>query len=111
MSYTNGTVLLEINGANYSANLYGGKYNVSLTLTNNSYSYKWYAYGNGTQNNLNVSATRNYVVNSLTYPAISVTVPANNSYVNSSSVTINLTLSEAGSCLYNLNNGINISMN
>jgi flagellin-like protein len=62
---TNGTVLLEINGENRTANLVSGNiYNVSFTITSGTYSYKWYAFGSGISNLINVSIVRNYVVDS-----------------------------------------------
>ncbi|MFA5953612.1 MAG: hypothetical protein WC812_03395, partial [Candidatus Pacearchaeota archaeon] len=63
---TNGTVWLEFNGVNYSAtNLSVNNFGVYLTngLSAGSYSYIWWAYGNGTNNNLNSSQSRDYYVN------------------------------------------------
>lgn len=60
---TNGTVILEINGANYTALNTSNIYNVSLTLTGGTYNYRWIAYGNGTQKNQNLSLSRIYIVN------------------------------------------------
>ena len=62
---TNGTVLLEIDGANYTAtNLTFNVYNVSVNLTaGGTYSYRWHAWGNGTTNRYNASSVRRYTVN------------------------------------------------
>ena len=62
---TNGTVLLQINNTNYTAqNLTSNVYNVSVSLTNGTYSYYWGSWGNGTGHNYNSSGTRSYTVNS-----------------------------------------------
>ncbi len=62
---TNGTVFLYINGNNYTAtNLSANVFNVSVSLPAGSYSYYWISWGNGSLNNMNVSATINYVINS-----------------------------------------------
>ena len=62
---TNGTVLLSINGTNYTAtNLTVNMYNVTLTgLLNGTYSYNWSSYGSGSSHLFNISNTRNYTVN------------------------------------------------
>jgi len=62
---TNGTVLLEINGTNVTAtNLTLNVYNVSYDfITNDTYTYRWHSWGNGTLENYNVSDDRSYVVN------------------------------------------------
>ncbi len=66
---TNGTVLLEINSTNYTAtNLISNIYNASVFLTQGTYDYRWHAYGDGYDNNYNVSENQTYVVNSLTIP-------------------------------------------
>ncbi len=61
---TNGTVLLEVNGTNYTAsNLMGDVYNVSVFLVAGSYVYRWHSWGDGVDENYNVSVDRDYVVN------------------------------------------------
>ncbi|MEK6859219.1 MAG: Ig-like domain-containing protein, partial [Nanoarchaeota archaeon] len=64
---TNASVMLYINGANYSAiNLSAKEYNVSVSgLAAGTYSYKWISFGNGPARNMNVSETRSYDVNSV----------------------------------------------
>ena len=60
---TNRTVLLEINGTNYTANNISlNVWNYSLILTNATYEYKWISFGNGTLNNINVSIAKNYTL-------------------------------------------------
>ncbi|MBS3078510.1 right-handed parallel beta-helix repeat-containing protein, partial [Candidatus Pacearchaeota archaeon] len=82
---TNGSVWLEINNTNVSAeNLSANVYNASYNfLLNGTYSYKWHSWGNGASNNYNVSNTRNYTVNNslssgMTYPSF---VNLTNNYV------------------------------
>gem|GEM_PF-3315890 len=62
---TNGTVLLEINNTNITAtNLTTIKFNTSYAfITNNTYTYKWHAWGSGPDNNYNASDTKYYFVN------------------------------------------------
>lgn len=62
---TNATVLLEINGANYSAsNLSSTLFNKTLTtLTAGTYPYRWHSWGNGTSHNYNQSGLLYYTVN------------------------------------------------
>ena len=116
VSYTNGTVWLQINSTNVSsANLSQWVYNTTHGFTTNgTYSYIWWAYGNGTSNNLNSSATitRVYQVNvtsDSTPPTITINSPLNISYTNTTSV-FNATINENGTCIYSLNSGANISM-
>ena len=72
---TNGTAKLEINGVNTTVtNLTGNIfYATSQNLSNGTYSYIWYSWGNGTNHYLNNSLTRNYIVNTsdLIYPQFS----------------------------------------
>jgi len=80
---TNGTVLLEINNTNYTATNMSGDaevFNVSLSMVNNTYNYKWWSWGNGTSHNLNGSITRSYTVNTsdTSAPSISLINPLNN---------------------------------
>ncbi|MDP1729284.1 MAG: right-handed parallel beta-helix repeat-containing protein, partial [archaeon] len=62
---TNGTVILEINGLNITAeNLTSNVYNISYNFASaGTYSYRWLAYGNGTFNQFNSSETRYYLIN------------------------------------------------
>ena len=62
---TNGTVILEIEGINYTAsNTTAFAFNVSIPLTSSGdYSYYWGSWGNGTFNNYNVSGIRYYSIN------------------------------------------------
>jgi hypothetical protein len=63
---TNGTVFLEIDGTNYTAeNVTSDVYNVSVSLTSSGdYLYYWASWGNGTDSNYNVSGIRYYTINS-----------------------------------------------
>jgi len=72
---TNGTVWLEINNTNITAtNITSDVYNASAVFsTNGTYSYRWHSWGNGTDENYNVSAERSYTVNT-TYE-LSITDP------------------------------------
>jgi len=78
---TNGTVLLEINGTNVTASnaTYGDSiYNATYTFTNHgNYVYRWYAYGNGATNLLNVSASRIYMVANDTTSPVFTYIPPN----------------------------------
>ena len=125
LTNTNGTVWLSINGTNYSATNVSNVYNVSVNLTSSgNYNYTWYAYGNGLNNLLNVSGTRNYIVNTSptnafvnldwVYPTenINVTqlewfnVTVNVSCSNADCGNINVTLDPTGS-VYVLRGGDN----
>jgi len=69
---SNGTVLLEINGTNYSAvNVGGDVYSVNVALTTGKHSYRWHSWGNGQSKDYNVSSTRNYTVLYSGIPSIS----------------------------------------
>ncbi|VVB78603.1 Uncharacterised protein [uncultured archaeon] len=60
---TNGTVLLQINNANYSAtNTTSEDYTALVSMSTGDYNYNWVAFGNGGNNNLNSSITRIYSV-------------------------------------------------
>ncbi|MBT7002032.1 hypothetical protein HN949_05080, partial [archaeon] len=60
---TNGTVWLEINNTNYTANnLSINVWNYSFYLVNGTYNYTWWAYGNGTGEDLNSSSLQNYFI-------------------------------------------------
>ena len=66
LSKTNGTVIININGNNYTSNnLTANEYNVSVNLNAGNYNYFWVSYGNGTSANYNSSETRYYTVNSI----------------------------------------------
>jgi len=64
---TNGTVLLEVNGANYTAtNLTSDVYNVSVPgLAIGDYTYYWHSYGNGTLNNFNSSSSLSFSISAV----------------------------------------------
>jgi hypothetical protein len=64
---TNGSALLQINNANYTArNSTANVYNVSANFSSaGTYNYRWISWGNGTNNNFNISESRSYVVNSV----------------------------------------------
>jgi hypothetical protein len=81
---TNGTVWLSINNANYSAlNSTSNVYSVSLYLgSSGTYSYNWYAYGNGTSTLINRSGTYYYTIN---YSGSSGSPPEENQTTTSSS--------------------------
>jgi len=65
VTHTNGTVWLELDGNNYTANnLTATMYNVSIPFSPaGDYNYFWGAYGNGSDNNINTSATFIYTIN------------------------------------------------
>ena len=94
---TNGTVWLEINNTDVLAsnisNVYSANYSFVL---NGTYNYRWWAYGNGTENNVNMSELSNYFVLPDPYPNISFSNPtaANNSYLNSNSIYANISSSD-----------------
>jgi hypothetical protein len=62
---TNGTVKLEINGGNITmTNRTRSDYNATFTFSYGKvYTYKYWSYGNGTSQFINVSPTMNYQVN------------------------------------------------
>jgi len=71
---TNGTVLLDINGSNFTAsNSAGDVYNFSVTIATGVYPYRWHSWGNGTSANYNSSIELSYTVNA-TPPVISRTL-------------------------------------
>jgi len=69
---TNGTVWLEINNTNITAiNFTSGMYSANYTFTSNgTYSYRWWANGNGTGRKINSSYSINYFVNPSYIPNI-----------------------------------------
>jgi PGF-pre-PGF domain-containing protein len=89
LANTNGTIFLEINGANVTASNNSGNVNVFNATYNFSsggiYSYKWHSWGNGTSHNYNVSETRSYTINDTLAPIVTLTSPSNNSTQTSSS--------------------------
>ncbi|MEK6927925.1 MAG: LamG domain-containing protein, partial [Nanoarchaeota archaeon] len=107
LANTNGTVFLQIGGANYSAtNLSANVYNVSVNLNGGTYPYSWGAYGNGTLHNYNSSVIRNYFIWSDTVaPGVTIVSPTAEQNFTTSSVTFNVTLSENGSAWYTLLTG------
>ena len=114
LNNTNGTVWLEINNTNVSAtNITSNIYTSSYTFTlNKTYSYRWFAYGNGTSRNLNNSGLRNYsvIATDTTPPRITLTSPLNTSY-RTNTINVSLSLNEASSwCGYSLNGNSNVSL-
>ena len=88
---TNGTVILQIsnttnsvtNNVNYTAtNISSTIYTVSVNLTNATYNYIWYSFGNGTSHVVNNSPTRTYLLNDtdILPPQITIVSPTNGSY-------------------------------
>jgi hypothetical protein len=109
LTNTNGTVWLEINNTNITArNLTANVYNVSYAFTSNgTYSYKWWAYGNGTNKNINNSGIRYYTVNATTdttAPTINFTNPseASGTTLTRNNIVVNVTASDSGSGLKNI---------
>jgi len=100
---TNGTVWLEINGTNITAtNLTLDVYNASYDFTtNDTYTYRWHSWGNGTDENYNVSDDRNYVVNGISFGNLNVTLntptPDTTTDVNQNEIFwVNATINCAG---------------
>ena len=60
---TNGTAGVEFEGTNYSASNISDIFNTTITdIGAGTYSYYWWAYGNGTSANFNISGARSYTV-------------------------------------------------
>ena len=61
---TNGTTGLEINSINYTAiNTTSNIFNVSINFTSTGvHSYYWWSYGNGTNNNYNISISKDFTI-------------------------------------------------
>ena len=82
---TNGTVQLELNGINYTANnLTSNIYNVTVNLTTlGNYQYYWNSWGNGSINYYNISSLNWFSVNQTivtdTTPPYFTTIPDNTS--------------------------------
>jgi len=104
---TNRTVWFEINGTNYAANnISANTWNYSLTLTNGTYSYRWWAYGNGSSYLINNSGLRSYTISNydLTAPQITILSPLNINYTIS---LINFSLSSNENlslCMFSIDN-------
>lgn len=67
MTSTNGTVILQFAGTNYTASNNTADpevFNATVSITSGgNYPYNWTSYGNGTSNLYNISDNRNYFVN------------------------------------------------
>jgi hypothetical protein len=117
LANTNGTVILTINGTNYTASNNSGSanvFNVTTTLSNAGvYNYTWKSYGNGTSANYNVSETRSYTVNATVadaiYPIFSSYSDNNGSLVNSGTARFNVTLANTNGTVWLEINGQNIT--
>gem|GEM_PF-5512926 len=60
---TNGTAGLEFDGVNYTASNLSSVFNASVSdLAGGTYTYYWWAYGNGSSHNYNTSSVRYYTV-------------------------------------------------
>ena len=79
LSNANGTVILEIDNTNITAtNLSLNVYNVSYNfISNGTYSYKWYSWGNGTSHNPGVSIAILDMENLSSIPNLLITGPQN----------------------------------
>ena len=95
---TNGTVLLYINGTNYTAsNSTSNVYNTSAPfVTGGSYDYYWISWGNGTLHKYNQSSLRSYYVYppDTNYPQFSnfTTIPANSTAYSDGVYSFNATI-------------------
>ncbi|VVB78203.1 Uncharacterised protein [uncultured archaeon] len=85
---TNGTVILNINGASIyarsvSPNVYSANYTFSA---NNTFIYNWTAYSNGTSCLQSLSPNQYYTINNtdVVNPNATLLAPENNSYLNNS---------------------------
>jgi len=112
---TNGSVFLSINNTNYTAmNLTTSVYNVSVNLTNGTYSYYWGSWGNGTSTNYNISATRSYSVNysDVISPSINFTnpTPANGTVLTIPAIKVNTFVNTTSlkNVTYNLYNSLGL---
>lgn len=112
---TNGTVWLDINGNNYTATNVSGSatvFNATYTFTSGgTYSYRWWAYGNGSSTNKNKSDERNYTVNSsdLVYPQFSNLESNNDTLEVSGLGTFGVTITNTNGTAWLEINGVNIS--
>lgn len=107
----NGSAFVEINNTNYSATLTGDLANVSIDFDiNDSWTYYWGSWGNGTDSLYNFSITYAYTVNAtpeadITPPSITISYPTNITY-NTLINLLNYTIDEVdGSCWYSTDNG------
>ncbi|MFH1585758.1 MAG: LamG-like jellyroll fold domain-containing protein [archaeon] len=111
---TNGTVWLEINNTNYTAtNVTASVYNASVPFTaNGTYIYRWHSWGNGTEENYNVSGDRSYSVTRV-FPLINFTnpTPPNATTTSNTSIEINVSITEENldTVIWNWN-GTNFTM-
>ena len=108
---TNGTVLLQINNANYTAhNLSANVYNVSVSgLINGNYNYYWMSWGNGSSHLFNISGTRYYTVNASDsiYPVVNITYPFGINYnINVSTLNYTVVETNPSRCWYSNSSGI-----
>ncbi|MCX6747150.1 MAG: hypothetical protein NTU63_03400, partial [Candidatus Pacearchaeota archaeon] len=111
VSSTNGTVILNFNGTNYTASNSSGDitiFNVTIdSVTTGKYPYNWSSYGNGTNHLYNISNSRSYTVNSsgedTIKPNVNITYPTNNNTNWSiNNLTVNYTVTDANlqACWY-----------
>lgn len=117
LTNTNGTVFLEIDGANYTAqNLTANVYNVSVNISvPGNYNYYWGSWGNGSLTNYNTSGIRSYTINTtdFVYPVFSSSTqnPANNSeYGVGANYEFNITITDINGTSGIEFNGINYSI-
>jgi hypothetical protein len=93
---TNGTVWLEINNVNVSVSNISNVFNTTYSFTNSgTYQYRWGAYGNGTNKNINYSEIRSYSVLGLNITNVIVinqTGSTGGTVVRGDNVTINATV-------------------
>jgi PGF-pre-PGF domain-containing protein len=92
VSDTNGTVILNLGGQDFTATNNSGdatRFNVSLFAGSGGiYTYYWKAYGNGINHNYNSSGNRKYTINvsiDTTSPVVNLMSPADNLILNSGS--------------------------
>lgn len=78
---TNGTAGIQFNNVNYSLSNLSTIFNKTLSdLAGGTYSYYYFAYGNGTSHNYNTSQTYYYTVAKAT-PSLSVTISPSNQII------------------------------
>jgi hypothetical protein len=99
----NGTAGLDFNSFNYSAhNTTASLFNRTITnLGAGTYSYYWWAYGNGSQENYNTSGGRSYTIAKAT-PTLSGSVSASITYGSASDYTGSESDSGDDDCVYSL---------
>lgn len=82
---TNGTVWLEINGSNFTANnISNNVWNYSLFLVNGTYIYRWHSWGNYSLENYNSSQDLSYILYG--------TMRINNTYTANESGSVGATI-------------------